>query len=178
MLDRFRDADQPDIRDLVAWATYQAGVSLDHLQRPAEAEKYYREVIERFATDTSPDCREVWGSAMNVLGDNIVIEAKETWTRDEVQAAMARLQDAQHCYARALERAPEHPYLQGSQAYAAFLQGNLTEARKLLARAIEAGGEELRSALLEFAFQHPLPQDEEFKALLDSIQSARADLRT
>ncbi len=175
MLDRFHDADEPGVRDLAAWATYQAGVSLDHLQRPAEAETRYKEVVERFASDTSAECREVWASAMNALGDNTVLEAKKIWIEHGEQAAAARLQDARHCYSSALERAPEQPYLQGSQAYLAFLQGDLTEARKLLARAIESGGEDLRSALRDFAAQQPLPLDDDFKALLESIPAARPD---
>jgi tetratricopeptide (TPR) repeat protein len=172
MLDRFRDAAEPGVRDLVAWSTYQAGISLDHLQQPAEAEKQYREVVERFASDATPDCREVWASAMNALGDNAVIEAKKVWIASGEQAAVSHLRDAGRCYATALERAPDHPYLLGSQAYAEFLLGNREQARRLLARAIPAGGEELRSAVLEFAFQQPLPEDDDFKALLDSIPAA------
>ena len=175
MLDRFHEATEPAIRDLVAWAMYEAGVSLDHVQQPAEAEKQYRAVVDRFAADTSPDCREVWASAMNALGDNVVSQAKNAWNSQDEQASRQRLHEALGYYEKALERAPDDPYILGSRAYAEFLQGNHDEARKLLTRAIPVGGEELRSAVLEFALQHPLPQDDDFKTLLDAIPAAHAN---
>ncbi|MFP2906061.1 hypothetical protein ACLESD_13570, partial [Pyxidicoccus sp. 3LFB2] len=55
------------------------------------------------------------------------------------------------------------------RAYIAFLQGRHDEARSLLTEALRLGGESVRRTELQDAAQHPIPEDEAFRALLHSL---------
>ena len=173
LVERFHDATEPDIHDLLAWATYLAGLSFDKQRRFQEAEEKFRQVVSDYASDTSPDCREAYAAALNALGDTIVAQAKKAWIAQDEQTARLRLQEALSYYAKALERAPDDPYILGSQAYAEFLGGNHEGARDLLTRAVQAGGEDFRSAARDAVSEDSLPQDSDFKALLDAIPAGR-----
>ena len=68
-----------------------------------------------------------------------------------------------------LQRLPDEPITLGNRGYLLFLLGRGDEAKQVLASAIKLGGEDLRKAELADAEIHPLPQDEEFKALIKSL---------
>ena len=68
-----------------------------------------------------------------------------------------------------LERRPHEPVTLGNYGYIQFLLGEKERARELLTQAITLGGEKIRQGELDDANLHPLPQDEEFRALVQSI---------
>ncbi|MFP2932963.1 hypothetical protein ACLESO_49010, partial [Pyxidicoccus sp. 3LG] len=70
---------------------------------------------------------------------------------------------------RRWQRRPGEPLALGNAGYIAFLQGRRDEARSLLVEALRRGGEALRETELKDAGIHPIPEDEEFRALLRSL---------
>lgn len=167
--EKFAGATDPRIRDLLAWAIYRQGVLYGDLGQSGQEAACYQRVVDSFSADKALDLPEVCSLALDALGDLQVSKGKEALLVKDTDGARRYFQAAEEFFNKALERAPENPYVMTSQAYLAFLQGNRERARELLMRAIPLGGEDLRSAELESKFVHPLPEDDEYRALVQSI---------
>ncbi len=158
----FGDAVEPTIRGLVAWALYNQAFTEGELQHRDAEQKLFEEILERFEAETNPECTEAVVLALNGLADNLVAEAKEQRMKGDERQAMERLSGAQSFLSRASERAPDHPYVLGTEAYLTFLRGDVDRAQELLKRAVQLGGEDLRRAELASVQRNQLAGDEPF----------------
>lgn len=169
MLRRFGDAPDLLLRLQVARALINKGVHLVDLGRVEEAASTCEEVLRRFGEAPDLALREPVARALNGIGFHRLLEAKRIWQTDDESAARTLLDEAEAKLAAAQERAPDNPFILGNAGYIAFLRGHEDEARTLLARAIQLGGEQLRQTELNDADLHSLPQDEAFRALVRSL---------
>ena len=167
---RFGAASASGLQEQVAMALMNKGVTLGQLERNEEAVQVYEEVVTRFGTASAPGLQEPVTAAMNGIGFEMLRRAKKNWaTGDEVLARETLLKAQEHI-ASADKRQPENPYILGNLAYLAFLLDNQARSRELLIQAIKIGGEEIRQVELDDAEIFKLPKDEEFQALVRSIQ--------
>jgi tetratricopeptide (TPR) repeat protein len=108
-------------------------------------------------------------TALLALANFLIPVAKQALQSGEQAKASALLERAESKFSMWHQRFPQSASLFGYTAYAGFLAGRQNESRALLIQAIGLGGAKLRNALLTLVAMHPLPQDDEFRALLASI---------
>ncbi|MFY0582345.1 hypothetical protein ACN28S_55970 [Cystobacter fuscus] len=96
-------------------------------------------------------------------------EAKRCIQKDAGRVAAAFLGSAEARMDAAVKLGPDNLIALGHAGYIAFLWGRRDEARSLLAESLRRGGEKMRAARLATANIHPLPQDEDFRALLHEL---------
>lgn len=169
---RFGATEDAEINEWLALALSNKAAMLVKLRRFEDAAVTYEEVINRFGSEQDPIYNEYLGGALNGLGFYRLVQAKKLWAEGNEVEARTLLSQAQELLAESLVREPDQPITMGNQSYAAFLLGNVEDARTLLTKAINLGGEELRKTELEDSTIHPLPRDEEFRALIRSIPEA------
>jgi tetratricopeptide (TPR) repeat protein len=170
VLRRFGDAKEPKLREQVAKALFNKGFALRKSGDYEAAVAAYDDVVSRFGDADEPKLREPVAKALNGKSYARLLLAKQAWQspgkEDEARALLSTaLADAE----ASLEIAPDNPIMLGNKGYALFLLGREDDAKPELRRALELGGEEMREGELEDAGKHPLPQDEEFKDLINSL---------
>lgn len=168
LLRRYGEATEPVLREQVAMALVSKGITLGNLGRYDEAHAACLEVVRRFEQADDPVLKEQVANALNTLGFNTLIAAKALLLRNEKQKAEEELRQAQNYITASIGRIYD-PVSLGNHAYVAFLLGNKDEAREILTRAIQLGGESIRSAELKDAEINRLPQDDEFCEMVRSI---------
>ncbi|MDZ7297569.1 MAG: hypothetical protein ONB50_06240, partial [candidate division KSB1 bacterium] len=169
VLRRFGEATELPLREQVATALVNKGYRLGQLKRSEEELAAYDEVLRRFGEATELPLREQVAMALNGIGFKLLCEAKQIWANGEAGKAKQHLLLAQEKIVASLERRPQEPVALGNYGYIQFLLGEKEHARELLTQAITIGGEKIRQGELEDADIHPLPQDEEFRALVQII---------
>ena len=150
-------------------ALLSKGDTLRQQDRCEEAIAVYDEVVRRFGEATEAELREPVADAFNSIGFSLLCTAKKIWKDKNEPAAIVLLSQALKKIEVALQRKPDEPIFLGNQGYILFLLGRHDEARLILNKAIALGGEELRQAELSDADIHSLPQDEAFRALIQSL---------
>ncbi len=166
---RYGDAPEAGLREQVASALNNKGVRLGQMGKNAEEIAVYDEVAQRYGDAPEAGLREQVASALNGKSFRLLCEAKKIWQTGDEIAAGALLAQALADIENALARKPDWPMALGNRGYILFLQGKTEQAREILAQAIQLGGDELRQGELADAAIHPLPQDEAFKALINSL---------
>jgi len=169
VLRRFGQAAELPLREQVARALFNKGVRLGALNRFEEELAVYDEVLRRFGEATELSLREQVAAALNGIGFHLLCQAKQAWANGKESEAQPLLLTAQEKIVASLEHRPDEPVALGNHGYIKFLLGEKEQARELLTKAIALGGEKVREGELEDANLHPLPQDEEFRALVLSI---------
>jgi tetratricopeptide (TPR) repeat protein len=165
---RFRGERELELREEVARALICRAEVLGQLRRTDEALAAFDAVVRRFAGAEEPPLRERVSNALNSAGFALLCEAKRQWPTSRTRA-QALLEMARERITATLDRRPGEPLAMGNAGYIAFLQGRRDEARALLAEALRVGGERLRETELKDADIHPIPEDEEFRALVRSL---------
>ena len=125
-------------------------------------------MISRFGKHAEPAIRQQVANAHNGLAFSQLCNAKALWLT-EADRAREALEQALDNIDHALEITPDKPIALGNHGYILFLLGRREEAHEVLSRAIELGGDSLRQAELEDAAIHPLPEDVDFIALINSL---------
>lgn len=171
---RFGEAPELSLRELVAKALRYKGLALGTLNRRDEAIDVYDEVVRRFAGSTELLLREQVANALNSLGFQLLCYAKQMLANGEEEKAKKQLFTAQEKIIASLELRPNDAIAIGNYGYINFLLGEKELARALLSQAITIGGEKVRQGELDDANIHPLPQDGEFRMLVQSIPSSEA----
>jgi tetratricopeptide (TPR) repeat protein len=166
---RFGSATELSLRNQVARALANKGSALGKLERQEESNAVYDEVVQRFGASTEPALREQVANAFNSFSFRLLCDSKKALTMNKKPTAIKLLDQALEKIVFALRYMPEAPILLGNQGYILFLQGKLNEAHPILTKAIALGGEKLRQGELEDADIYPLPQDEAFKKLINSL---------
>lgn len=114
--------------------------------------------------------RERIAKALNGRAFTRIRLAKQTWQlADNKKEAEALLSSAADDASAALKIKSDEPVFLGNRGYSVFLLGKKPDAEPILRRALELGGEKLRDGELEDAEIHPLPQDKEFKELINRL---------
>ncbi|WP_437952107.1 tetratricopeptide repeat protein [Sorangium sp. So ce296] len=171
---RFGDAPEPALRAQVARALLNKSALLNSMDRIDEAMAVCGEVVRRFGDSKEAKLNTPVAQSLNFIGFNQLVQAKRHW-KDDDNSARSLLREAEATISSALARTPESPIALGNAGYIAFLLGREADARALLAKAIQLGGEKLRQAELKDADIHPLPQDEAFRALVLSLPGPADD---
>jgi tetratricopeptide (TPR) repeat protein len=165
----FGDAPGPVIREQILKAFMNKQGNLDALNRTEEAIATCREVVQRYGQINDPALNQPLAHALNTLGFRLLISGKSRVLSGDKKAAELEWHQAHEHLTSALERSPDEPIILGNQGYIHFLLGDIDKARELLTRAIEIGGETIRTGELNDAAIHRLPQDDKFCALVNSI---------
>jgi tetratricopeptide (TPR) repeat protein len=113
-------------------------------------------------------------AALIIFGTSNIRMGKQALQSGEETKAQAYLQRAESMLSAGCQRFPQKALLFGYSAYVAFLAGRQDESRALLTQAVELGGAKPGDALLKIVAIHPIPQDNEFRALLASIPDPQA----
>ncbi len=163
---RFGEATELSMREAVARALVNKGNYLGRLNRNDDEIAAYDEVLKRVGDATEVSLRNLVAVALNGIGFDSLSKAKLALSEEDQQRGRALLLKAQDEFKRAIADKPDGPIIMANQGYAAFLLGEKDVARALLSKSIELGGEEIREVELKDAKIHPLPEDEEFRALL------------
>lgn len=168
LIARFGERAELALQEPVAGALFNKGVTLERLRHDEAAIDCYEAVISRFGKHAEPAIRRQVANAHNGVAFSRLCHAKAMWLT-EAERAKEMLEQALDDIARALEITPDEPIVLGNHGYILFLLGRRDEARAVLSRAIELGGEALRKNELDDAKIHPTPQDDDFVALINSL---------
>lgn len=161
----YGDAPEAVLREQVAKALVNKGNTLGRTGQTEEALAAYERVITDYGDAPEAVLREAVAYALNGAGFLLLCEAKKHWG----EAGEALLGGALEKIEQSLARKGDNAMAFGNKGYILFLQGKKEDARPILAEAMRLGGDTLRQAELKDADIHPLPQDEEFKALINSL---------
>lgn len=153
--------------ELIANARVGKAQALVELGQMEEAASIFAGVVRDFST--RQDLQAIVAEAFNAWGFSLLREGKRLMSKGEVQMGEETLQLAREKLAEGLLHKADHAFMIGNAGYVAFLQGRSDEARELLKRAIELGGEAVREGEHADADLHSLPQDEAFRRLLRSL---------
>ncbi|MBT9099200.1 AAA family ATPase [Methylovulum psychrotolerans] len=178
LLRRFGDATEPVLQERIAKALINKGVALGQLQQPEDEITAYDELLRLFGGSTELALQEPVTRALNSKGFTILLQAKNSHNNPERKQTL--LQKALDNFAQALTRTPTeiHAIILGNQAYTLFLLGGTAKSESFLKTALTLGGQALYDSVLTDSRIHSLPEDEDFRILLDRLwqetQSAMA----
>jgi tetratricopeptide (TPR) repeat protein len=145
------------------------GHALRELTRYKEAAASFESVYEYASVAPGTDTLHIAHDALNSAGFALLCEAKQVLLSGNENAGRALLQAATAKFSLALTHSVDNPIVLGNAGYTSFLLGKTDEAYEFLAKAISLGGTQIRKGELDDAAIHPLPQDDDFRALLASI---------
>ena len=123
----------------------------------------------RYVTAHLAALRERVARALNVIAFQTLCQAKAAQAQGRKDESLSLLTTAALRIDEALLRFPKNAMYLGNRAYLHFLIGDRTRAREFMEEAIRIGGATLRDAELADADINPLPEDEDFKAMVRSI---------
>jgi tetratricopeptide (TPR) repeat protein len=167
---RYGEASELTLRETVANALYDKGLTLEELNRSEEAIAVYDEVVKRYGESSELSLRETVAGSLGNLGFEMLICAKEAILNNFRDLSIEKLSKAFDMLSKALTILPNDPVILGNYGYVYFLLGNKEKACEYLEKAIRLGGEETRQAELKDADIDSLPVDKEFKELVLSIK--------
>jgi tetratricopeptide (TPR) repeat protein len=170
VIKRFADSKELSLQEQVANALVNKGMRLGQL-RQSEAEiAVYDEVIKRFAEIKELSLQESVAKASNNKGFALLLNAKANADLTQRQQTLTR---ALQCVEQALEFDAVNAMMLGNQAYSLFLLGDIVQSESILTTALTLGGRELYEAELADTHLHPLPEDQDFRDLLDKVWQAQ-----
>jgi len=171
LLTQFAGAQEAILKQLVAGALVDMGAELGELKRPVESLAAYEEVVPRFGDAEEAPVREAVAGALNGRACSFLYDAKRLWKDGDERRALELLGRAEQAAREACDKAPELAIALGTQGYILFLLGQKERARGVFTKAIALDGESIREAGLKDADTHSLPQDEEFREWIQSIDA-------
>lgn len=166
---RFGEATEPKLREIVAWALKDKGKTLGSRNRNDEAITVDKEVARRFGEATDPAVMEIVEQTHNGIGCSLLMNAKVIWWRGDEEAARKLLTTSLEMIELALEYRPDEPRYLANQGYVYYLLGKPEKALPILTKAIALVGKDMRQELIPDACVYPVPQDEEFKKIIEGI---------
>jgi len=178
VISRFGNNKQADLQDQVARALVYKATTLEKQNKPDEELKTYEEIISRYGDAEEAALRERVSHAHTGIGVTSLIEAKSKWVGKKSSKDTRKiLSSALTSFDEALSYSPENPIDLGNRGYIKFLLGDREGAEVDLRKALKLGGEKIRDSELEDADIHPVPLDEEFKAMVhrlwDEVSAAK-----
>jgi tetratricopeptide (TPR) repeat protein len=104
IVDRFGNATEPEIRNLVAKALNNKGFTLAIMLRLEEALEVFDQVVDRFGNATEPEIREVVAKVLNQKGYWLDVLDKLTSPKYVTPGAVGRLEEAVGVYDQVVDR--------------------------------------------------------------------------
>ncbi len=172
LIQTYTSDNNPAIRELVATAMLNKGVTLGNMQRHSEALDTYNQLIQTYANDNTPVIPEQVTIARNGRAFTYLLQAKQHIAQQQPELATIKLTQANTDLQAALGEKSLWGVALGNLAYVQFLRGELAQAEQSFRSALngtEEGGEWLYNATLDDIAQHPIPQDVEFKAMVERL---------
>jgi tetratricopeptide (TPR) repeat protein len=164
------DSPALSVQEQVAQALFNKGVVLGELRQSEAAIAVYNEVIRRFADSKELSLQEQVVKAWNGKGFTLLLNAKANIDLTQRQQILTT---ALQCFEQALEFNPDKAIVLGNQAYSLFLLGDTVQSEGVLTTVLTLGGHKLYEAELADSHLHPLPEDQDFGALLDKVWQAQ-----
>ncbi|KJV06680.1 hypothetical protein VZ94_09765 [Methylocucumis oryzae] len=168
LLQRFGQAHEIAILESVAKTLYNKGVTLTQIQQPEAASAVYNDLIKRFSTTNDPMLQQYACLGLNSIGFALLIEAKK---HANSQQRLSLFEQSLEHFEQALHSAAidDQATILGNQAYALFLLHRKDECRAVLQAALKQGGQALYDEEKADSQLNELPEDTEFRALLDEV---------
>jgi tetratricopeptide (TPR) repeat protein len=163
------DSTELELKDLAVNSRYNKGFVMSSLNRHEEALTFLREIIDLYGTATEPALQEHVGRTFNGMAFESIVVAKAFRLQGNEEASLEKLHQAEQFILKALEIDGDRAMRLGNHAYILFLLGRKDEAKELLTQAIDLGGEKIRQDELKDAYVNELPEDAEFRQLVNSI---------
>lgn len=167
IINKYGPSTDPELSGIVAKARFNKSNALGATHRIEEALAVCTEIVETYSTSSDPMLLEIASDTLNSMAFNLLILAKADRLNGDEAAALSKLQSAEAYIVKSLDA--DNPMKLGNEGYIAFLLGRKDEARKLLTRAITLGGEKIRQGELNDAFINELPEDAEFREMVNSV---------
>jgi tetratricopeptide (TPR) repeat protein len=169
LLRRFSDSKELALQELVAQAIVNKGLALGQLEKPESEIVAYDELLKLFGQSKQPELLQWVARALNGKGFYLLLSAKRRY--DEATQRKELLQTALADFEKAALIANEQDKMMilGNQAYTLFLLNRKVEAQPILLEALKLGGQDLYNAETEDSRMHEVPEDTEFRALLDQL---------
>ncbi|ASM77759.1 tol-pal system protein YbgF [Vitreoscilla filiformis] len=171
---RYGQAPEAALREVVARALVSKGSRQGELGRNEAAIVTYEEVDKRYGHAPEAALREQVNAAYTGLGFAWICEAKRLWMVS-AEAAKNLLLSAAGVLNRAVRALDENGVVLGNLAYLACLQGDMQAAEVWFVKALQApdhGGEEIYRDTLKDLEIHPVPEDENMRALVERLWQA------
>ena len=169
---RFGDAEEASLREAVARALRTKGLALGQMGRTNESLAACEEVVTRFGDAEEASLREEVAGALNNRACSLLFDAKRLWNDGEDSRALELLRMAEQAARDSCDRGgPQLANSLGTHGYILFLLGQKDRAREIFTSAIALGGESIREGGLKDSDTHSLPQDEEFREWIRSIDA-------
>ena len=168
LVQRFGQANEVAILEHVAKALLNKGFALGQMQQPEAAIAVYDELVRRFGQANEMAILEQVAKALTNKGFALLIEAKK---HPEPHQRLSLLKQSLEHFEQALKSAAtgDQAMILGNQAYALFLLHRKEESRSVLNTALTQGGQTLYDSEIADSQLNELPEDTEFRALLDEI---------
>jgi tetratricopeptide (TPR) repeat protein len=167
---RFADSKELSLQQQVANALVNKGATLGQLGQSEGAITVYDEVIQRFADSKELILQVRVAQAWNNKGFALLLNAKANTDLTQQQQILTT---ALQCFEQALGFNANDAMALGNQAYSLFLLGDTEQSEAVLSTALTLGGRELYEAELADTHLNPLPEDQDFRALLDKVWQAQ-----
>lgn len=170
VIQRFADSKELSLQEQVAKTLVNKGVILEQLGQNEVAIAIYDGVIQRFVDSKELSLQEPVAKAWNGKGFALLLNAKANMDLTQRQQTLTT---ALQCFEQALGFDANDAMALGNQAYSLFLLGDTVQSEDVLSTALTLGGRELYEAELADTPLHPLPEDQDFRALLDKVWQAQ-----
>ncbi|REG19051.1 hypothetical protein ATI61_1231, partial [Archangium gephyra] len=135
--------------------------------RRQEAIDCYEQVLSRFGDAKEVSLREQVAMALNSIGFDLLLESKRAWSDEDLRTR--GLVAAEARFSRAREQDPNDYFVLGNLAYVNFLSGRRELVSEMLQRAFELGGEELYKETIKDSEKNTVPEDAEFRVLVEKV---------
>ena len=168
VIQRFGQVHEVALLEQVAKALFNKGFVLGQMQQPEAAIAVYDELVRRFGQANEMAILEQVAKALTNKGFALLIEAKK---HPEPHQRLSLLKQSLEHFEQALKSAAtgDQAMILGNQAYALFLLHRKEESRSVLNTALTQGGQTLYDSEIADSQLNELPEDTEFRALLDEI---------
>lgn len=169
----FANSSESVLQERSAQALFNKGAVLGQLGQSEAEMVVYDELLCRFAESKELVLQEPVAKAWNGKGFILLLRAKTNTDLNQRQqiltTALQYLEQALQVWVSGEDKAT----VLGNQAYTLFLLGEKEQCESILTEALALGGRELYEAELADSQLHPLPEDNDFRALLDKLWQAQ-----
>lgn len=174
VIQRFGLATEVVLQGQVVNALINKGVLLGKGPMSDAAIGTYQEVVQRFGDTQEPAMKAQVAHAYNSIGFDQLCKGKSDLMEDDNVAAKDKFSKALDYFDTALsylEPKEFNGYILGNRAYSLALLGKIKDAESAFAIALRApldGGKKLHEATISDLDINPVPQDEQFRALIEA----------
>ena len=168
---RFGKDESPGIRKLVVTGLVNKGGSLGILGKSEEAIVVYDEIERRFGKDQTSGVRGQVANALNGLGFNKIMLAKERWPDETQRQALLSSATSVLEHAIAFCNSNDRAMILGNLGYGLFLAGQPPAAQAPTLECLKLGGPKALETQRGDTNRHRVePQDSDYEKMLDELR--------